>query len=76
MVRVTEGVTVFDTVYTPERTLLIAQARERGCRTVTGVEMFVRQAARQYRLFTGTEPPVEVMRQALRKAISSVRVQA
>jgi len=72
----TEGVTVFDTVYTPERTLLIAQARERGCRTVTGVEMFVRQAARQYRLFTGTEPPVEVMRQALRKAISSVRVQA
>jgi len=72
----TEGVTVFDTVYTPERTLLIAQARERGCRTVTGVEMFVRQAARQYRLFTGTEPPVEVMRQALRKAISAVRVQA
>jgi len=69
-----EGMTVFDTVYTPERTLLIAQARERGCKVVTGVDMFVRQAARQYEYFTGRPAPIEVMRDTLKKAISVVKV--
>lgn len=68
-----EGMVVFDTIYNPERTLLIKQARERGCKTVTGVEMFVRQAARQFELFTGRSAPVEVMRDVLRRAISAVR---
>lgn len=68
-----EGMVVFDTVYNPERTLLIKQARERGCATVTGVEMFVRQAARQFELFTGRPAPLEVMREALRRAISAAR---
>lgn len=63
---------VFDTVYNPENTLLIKQARERGCKTVSGIEMFVRQAAAQYKLFTGKEPPLEVMRNTLRKGISAV----
>ena len=44
---------VFDTVYNPEQTLLIKNAREVGCPVITGVEMFVRQAAYQYKLFTG-----------------------
>jgi 3-dehydroquinate dehydratase/shikimate dehydrogenase len=56
---------VFDTVYNPEITQLLADARERGCRIVTGVEMFIRQAARQFELFTGHEAPVDVMRNAL-----------
>ncbi len=70
----TDTMTVFDTVYTPERTLLIAHARERGCKTVTGVEMFVRQAARQFELFTGQSAPTDVMRDELRRAISVVKV--
>ena len=68
-----EGMVVFDTIYNPERTLLIKQARERGARTITGVDMFVGQAARQFELFTGRTAPVEVMRDALRRAISAVR---
>lgn len=56
---------VFDTVYNPETTRLIADARQQGCRVVTGVEMFIRQAARQFELFTGREAPVDVMRNAL-----------
>lgn len=68
-----EGMVVFDTIYNPERTLLIKQARDRGCQTVTGVEMFVRQAARQFELFTGKLAPLEVMRQTLRRAISAAR---
>ena len=47
------GLTVFDTVYTPETTLLVKEARDRGCYVVTGVDLFVRQAALQFQLFTG-----------------------
>ena len=61
---------VFDTVYNPEQTLLIRQAKSIGCPVITGLSMFVRQAAYQYRLFTGKEPPIEAMTKALRRAIS------
>jgi len=68
-----EGMIVFDTIYNPERTLLIKEARDRGCKTVTGVEMFIRQAGRQFELFTGKSAPLDVMRDALRRAISAAR---
>ncbi len=68
-----EEMLVFDTIYNPEQTLLLKQARERSCRTVSGLEMFVRQAAAQFRTFTGKEPPLDVMRQTLRRGISAVR---
>jgi 3-dehydroquinate dehydratase/shikimate dehydrogenase len=68
------GMFVFDTIYNPEQTLLIKEAREAACETVTGVEMFVSQAAHQFRLFTGEEPPVEIMRQSFRRAISAAKV--
>jgi len=64
---------VFDTVYNPENTLLIKEARAAGCRTVTGVEMFVRQAAIQFRIWNGVEPPHEVMRDALKRATASAK---
>jgi 3-dehydroquinate dehydratase/shikimate dehydrogenase len=66
------GLTVFETVYTPEQTLLVKEARSRGCHVITGVEMFIRQAALQFRLFTGQEPPAGVMQKVLRKALSPV----
>ena len=64
------GLTVFDTIYTPETTLLVREARLRGCEVITGVDMFVRQAARQFELFTGLEPPLDLMRDIMRKALS------
>jgi 3-dehydroquinate dehydratase/shikimate dehydrogenase len=64
------GTTVFDTIYNPETTLLIREARSRGCDTITGVDMFVRQAARQIELFTGLTPDIEAMRVVMRKALS------
>ena len=63
---------VFDTIYNPEQTLFIKGARAVECPVVTGLQMFVRQAAYQYRLFTGLEPPVDVMVKTLKKAISPV----
>ena len=39
--------------------MFLKLARERECRTVSGVDMFLRQAAIQSQLYTGQEPPVE-----------------
>jgi 3-dehydroquinate dehydratase / shikimate dehydrogenase len=64
---------VFDTVYNPESTLLLKEARSHGCKIVTGVEMFIRQAELQFLLFTGKEAPVQVMRDALKRAIGPVK---
>jgi 3-dehydroquinate dehydratase/shikimate dehydrogenase len=63
---------VMDTVYTPETTLLVKEARGRGCHVQTGVDMFVRQAAHQFRLFTGHEAPLELMRKLVKRALSPV----
>ncbi|MEC7500776.1 MAG: shikimate dehydrogenase [Planctomycetota bacterium] len=68
------SMTVLDTVYNPENTLLIKDARSQGCVTVTGTEMFVRQAALQFRLFSGVEPPEELMRETLRRSVGAVNV--
>jgi 3-dehydroquinate dehydratase/shikimate dehydrogenase len=64
---------VFDTVYNPENTLLIKEARSQGCTVVTGVEMFVRQAALQFKLFTGQEAPTQLMYDELKRAIGPAR---
>ena len=64
---------VFDTVYNPEQTLLIKEARDLGCRTVTGVEMFVRQAALQFKHFTGRDAPLELMQEAVRRSIGAAQ---
>jgi 3-dehydroquinate dehydratase/shikimate dehydrogenase len=63
---------VFDTIYNPNPTLLLKQAHAAGCRTISGVKMFVQQAGYQYKLFTGQEPPLDAMNAILRKAISPV----
>lgn len=44
---------VFDAVYNPKRTTLLEHAEAAGAITVSGVEMFLRQAVGQYNLFTG-----------------------
>ena len=64
---------IFDTVYNPESTLLVNDARARMCKVVTGVEMFIRQAALQYLLFTGQEAPSDLMRDVLKRTIGPVR---
>lgn len=64
---------VFDSVYNPEHTLLLKEAKQRKCRAISGVEMFVGQAALQFQRFTGKEPPIEVMQESLRRAIGAAR---
>ncbi len=64
---------VFDAVYNPENTLLIKEARARNCKVVTGVEMFVRQACLQFKLFTGHEGPADLMRDVLKRATAAAK---
>ncbi|MFL5340845.1 MAG: shikimate dehydrogenase [Gemmataceae bacterium] len=66
------GMVVFDLVYNPESTVLVKDARARSCRVITGVELFVRQAAKQFKLFTGIDPNLDRMRQIVRRALSPI----
>jgi 3-dehydroquinate dehydratase / shikimate dehydrogenase len=68
------GLIVFDTVYTPEQTLLIKEAKDRGCHVITGVELFIRQAARQFEYFTGRAAPGDLFRRVIRRALSPVTI--
>jgi len=67
------GSVVFDMVYEPRETPLLAAARARGCATIDGVEMLVAQAVGQFEAWTGTEAPVEAMTEAALGAIAAAR---
>lgn len=58
---------VYDLVYNPERTPLLEAAEACGIETLGGVEMLVAQAGEQYRLWTGLEPPLELMQTAVKE---------
>jgi 3-dehydroquinate dehydratase/shikimate dehydrogenase len=64
---------VFDAVYNPENTLLVKEARGRNCNVITGIDMFVRQACLQFKIFTGRDGPAEVMRETIRRAIGAAK---
>ncbi len=65
------GQVVFDVVYTPLETRLLADARSRGCQVISGVEMFINQAVLQFRHFTGVDAPVEVMRRVVMERLTA-----
>jgi shikimate dehydrogenase len=59
------GCVVYDLIYTPRPTRLLEGAEARGCRTLDGLEMLVRQGAESLRLWTGqADVPVAAMRRA------------
>ena len=60
---------VFDTVYNPLETLLLKHAKQAGAKVVGGAEMFINQAAEQFKLFTHKDCPMQILRQATLKAL-------
>ncbi len=52
-----EGAIVYDLVYAPLRTGLLAAAEARGLDTVDGLDMLIGQAALAFELFFGRPPP-------------------
>lgn len=56
---------VFDTVYNPQETRFLREAKAAGCKTIDGVSMFVNQAADQFKMFTGLDAPKTNMRKVV-----------
>ena len=55
-----------DLVYGGQETELVREARSLGAATVDGLEVLVRQGGESLRIWTGQEPPLDVMREAAR----------
>jgi 3-dehydroquinate dehydratase/shikimate dehydrogenase len=62
---------VFDSVYNPIETRLLKLAQAKGCGTISGAEMFVHQAARQFEIWTGKPAPIDNIRQVLLRQLGA-----
>jgi len=60
-----KNMAVFDIVYNPAETLLLRQAKEAGCKTISGMDMFINQALAQFKLFTGRNADSKIMRKTI-----------
>ncbi|HBB96521.1 MAG TPA: shikimate dehydrogenase [Blastocatellia bacterium] len=60
----------YDLVYNPIETRFIREARAAGCDVLGGIEMLLAQAIEQFKLWTGRDPDIEVMRTAALRGLS------
>ena len=62
-----DGAALFDMVYHPRETALLAAGRARGLRTIDGLAMLIGQARAAFAAFFGADPPADdaALRQAL-----------
>jgi 3-dehydroquinate dehydratase/shikimate dehydrogenase len=63
------GDVVLDMVYNPLETVLLKRAREQKKEIITGLEMFLEQAVRQFEIWTGEAAPRAVMEKAAAEAL-------
>jgi len=63
------GQVIFDIVYSPLNTRLLLEAKKARAVTIDGIRMLVLQGAESFRIWTGIEPPVGVMEQAVRDVL-------
>jgi shikimate dehydrogenase len=64
------GQLVCDLTYNPRETTLLKAARRAGAATLDGAGMLVHQGAIAFEIWTGTQAPVEVMREALLRELA------
>jgi shikimate dehydrogenase len=60
---------IMDIVYQPLQTRLLREAKLKGCDTVNGLEMFIRQAAAQFEIWTGRRLEIGQIKKDLRRAL-------
>jgi shikimate dehydrogenase len=63
---------VVDVIYNPFKTRLLREAESAGCMVANGLDMFIFQGAEQFRIWTGKEPPVELMRDLVVERLGSI----
>jgi 3-dehydroquinate dehydratase/shikimate dehydrogenase len=61
---------VFDMVYNPLETTLLRHAGSQGLTVISGLQMFLEQATRQFEIWTGAGAPRSVMEKAAIEALS------
>jgi shikimate 5-dehydrogenase len=59
-----DGHLVYDLLYVPAETRLMADARAAGCTVIGGLEMLVAQAEKQFEIWSGQAPPPGLFQQA------------
>ena len=59
----------YDMIYRPAETAWLRTAKAAGCRTANGIGMLLHQGAKALELWSGLNPPIEVMREALTQNI-------
>lgn len=74
--RLPTDATVFDLVYVPAETPLLAAARARGLRASNGSEMLIQQAAIAFERWTGVGGVADVMRTAVKPLLADATVRA
>ena len=63
------GLWVCDLVYNPPETVLLRGAARAGAHVIGGLDMLVLQAVESIRLWTGRDPPLDIMLKAARDAL-------
>ncbi len=58
-----EGLIVSDIIYNPRETLLMKQAKERGCPCFNGMYMLLYQGAAAFERWTGQEMPTDIIKE-------------
>ena len=64
-----EGMMVMDIVYQPLQTKFLREAKEKGCVTVDGLEMLIRQGMAQFEIWTGRRLEIGQIKRDLRRAM-------
>ena len=67
-----DGKLVYDLVYNPSETRLLADARKSSCRTIGGLDMLVAQAQTQFEWWTDQRPADRVMREAAQARLAEM----
>jgi shikimate dehydrogenase len=60
---------VYDMIYRPAETPLLAAAKRAGCRLANGLGMLLYQGAAALELWSGKPAPLEIMRKALEENV-------
>lgn len=61
------GQTLYDLIYAPETTPLMASAAAAGAHVIGGLPMLIGQAAAAFQIWTGKEMPIDAVKKALRE---------
>ena len=65
-----EDMIVNDIVYNPNETVLLKEAIKANANVIYGIKMLLYQGVESFKIWTGREPPVEVMEKALKETLN------